>query len=162
MESSEPPADAAAPDPAGLAARRAADVGVTEEMIFELVDAFYEQARSDPTLGPIYQRVVGDRWAGHLAKMCDFWSAVTLGTHRFSGAPVEAHLRIGELRATHFGRWLYLFGRTARKVCPQSAAELFVGRAEAVAEGLQAAIAAARLGASACEADAAGPKKPAA
>jgi hemoglobin len=138
------PADVAARYRPRAAAKRGAIAGVTEEMIFELVDAFYERARSDPTLGPIYERVIGDHWAAHIVEMCDFWSAVMFGTGWFSGELVEAHLRIRELRPTHFGRWLYLFARTAHEVCPPLAAALFIATAETIAEDLQAAMAAAQ------------------
>ena len=63
-------------------------VGVTEEMIHDLVHAFYAKVRRDPALGPIFNRVIDD-WDHHLAKLCDFWSSVTLMSGRFKGAPME-------------------------------------------------------------------------
>ncbi len=113
-------------------------------MIGRLIDAFYARARADPTLGPIFERIIGDDWTHHLGKMRDFWSAVTLGTRRFRGSPMAAHVRIPELRATHFGRWLYLFRLTAREVCPPEAAALFIAKAEMIAESLELALASAR------------------
>jgi hemoglobin len=119
---------------------------VTEEMISELVQAFYARARRDPTLGPIFDRVIGERWDEHLAKMRDFWSAVVLGTRRFRGAPAQAHPRIEGLSATHFGRWLYLFRKAARETCAPDVANLFILKAEGIAERLEAAVVAARHG----------------
>jgi hemoglobin len=118
-------------------------VGVTESMIHTLVHAFYAKVRVDPALGPIFNRIIKD-WDPHLARMCDFWSSVTLMSGRFKGAPMAAHVRIEGLRPTHFARWLHLFRQTAREVCPPAAAELFIARSEMIAESLQLGIAAAR------------------
>jgi hypothetical protein len=42
---------------------------ITEEQIAVLVDTFYARVRQDETLGPIFERVVGDGWEPHLAKI---------------------------------------------------------------------------------------------
>jgi hemoglobin len=118
-------------------------VGVTEALIHTLVHAFYAKVRVDPALGPIFNRVIRD-WDPHLARMCDFWSSVTLMSGRFKGAPMAAHVRIEGLRPTHFARWLHLFRETAREVCPPAAADLFIAKAEMIGESLQLGIAAAR------------------
>jgi hemoglobin len=118
---------------------------VTEEMIHELVHGFYGKIRTDPALGPIFNGVIQPQaWPEHLQKMCDFWSSVMLMTGRFHGAPMPAHVRIPEIRPTHFARWLHLFGQTARELCPPEAAEAFVARAEMIAQSLQLGIAASR------------------
>jgi hemoglobin len=111
---------------------------VTEDMIHELVHAFYAKIRTDPALGPIFNRVIADSdWPAHLAKMCDFWSSVTLMSGRFKGSPMQAHLAIGGLRPTHFIRWLYLFEQTAHAVCPPEAAAVFVEKSQMIARSLQ-------------------------
>lgn len=117
--------------------------GVTEEMIQRLVHAFYGKVRKDPALGPIFNRVIAD-WDEHLAKLCDFWSSVLLMSGRFHGAPMAAHVRLPDIRATHFARWLHLFGETAAEECPPDAAALFLARAEIIAQSLQLGIAAHR------------------
>lgn len=119
---------------------------INEEMIHALVHGFYGRVRRDPALAPIFNREIGDGWDRHLAKMCDFWSAVMLGTGRFKGAPMATHARLPQIRATHFAKWLYLFELTAREVCPPDAAELFVRRAHLIGQSLQQAIAEARPG----------------
>ena len=113
-------------------------------MIHTLVHAFYGEIRTDPALGPIFNRVIGGEWDAHLAKMCDFWSSVLLMTGRFKGAPMVAHARLPELRATHFARWLHLFRQAAERLCPTDAAALFVAKSEMIAQSLQLGIAAAR------------------
>ena len=124
--------------PPGLAA------GVTEPMIAALVPAFYARVRADPALGPIFDRVIGDGWDEHLAKLCDFWSSVLLMTGRFKGSPMVAHARIAEIRPTHFARWLHLFRQSAERLCPPAAAALFVAKSEMIAQSLQMGIAASR------------------
>ncbi len=118
-------------------------VGVTEQMIHDLVHGFYGKIRADPALGPIFNRVVVD-WDEHLAKMCDFWSSVLLMTGRFKGTPMAAHARIPDLRATHFARWLHVFRQTTAEVCPPQAAALFVAKSVMIAQSLQLGIAAGR------------------
>ena len=121
-----------------------AAVGVTEAMIHDLVHAFYATVRTDPAIGPIFNRIIGDGWDAHLAKLCDFWSSVLLMTGRFKGAPMPAHIRIAEIRPTHFARWLHLFRQTAERLCPPGAAALFVAKSEMIAQSLQFGIAANR------------------
>src|SRR6185437_16195811 len=116
-------------------------VGVTEEMIHDVVHAFYATIRTDPALGPIFKRVIGENWDPHLAKMCDFWSSVLLMTGRFEGNPMTKHIAVGGIRPTHFARWLHLFRQTVEKLCPQPAAEMFVMRSEMIATALQRGIA---------------------
>jgi len=117
--------------------------GVTEEMIHELVHTFYARVRKDPAIGPIFNRVVED-WDHHLAKLCDFWSSVTLMSGRFKGSPMIAHTRIDGIRPTHFARWLHLFRQTAEEVCPPEAAALFAAKSEMIGRSLQLGIAASR------------------
>lgn len=114
--------------------------GIDETMIRTLVHAFYAKVRQDEMLGPIFNHVVQD-WDAHLAKLCSFWSSITLLTGRYKGKPVPAHLALPEIKGAHFERWLALFRETAVELCPPAAAALFVDRAERIAESLQLAIA---------------------
>lgn len=69
---------------------------ISEHDIHRLVHRFYARVRQDATLGPIFEARVTD-WDAHLAMLCDFWSALLLGTRRFKGAPIPAHARIPDL-----------------------------------------------------------------
>jgi hemoglobin len=111
---------------------------VTEEMIDELVRAFYGRVRVDPDLGPIFEGAIDD-WEPHLAKMVSFWSAVMLKTRRYKGSPVVKHNALSALRPEHFEIWLGLFRVTARDVCPELIAETFINRAETIGESLKLA-----------------------
>lgn len=116
------------------------EAGISEAMIQELVHSFYARVRADEMLGPIFDRAISD-WEPHLAKLCDFWSSVTLMTGRFKGQPMRAHALLPGIGAAHFDRWLALFRETARDVCPAEAAALFIDRAERIAQSLEMGIA---------------------
>jgi hemoglobin len=119
--------------------------GVTEDMIRQVVHAFYATVRKDPAIGPIFNRVIPEaEWPAHLAKLCDFWSSVLLMSGRFKGSPMAAHARIADLRPTHFARWLHLFRQTVEELCPRPAAELFVAKSEMIAQSLQLGMAVSR------------------
>jgi hemoglobin len=114
--------------------------GVTEPMIETLVRTFYARVRRDPLIGPIFNGAIHD-WDAHLAKLCDFWSSVTLMTGRYKGTPMRVHAELPGITREHFLRWLALFQATALTTCPAAAADLFVDRASRIAESLQMGIA---------------------
>jgi hemoglobin len=120
-------------------------VGITELVIKALVHTFYARVRIDPLLGPIFNRAVQD-WDIHLDRLCAFWSSVTLMTGRYKGTPMKAHAELREIAPTHFERWLALFQSTAIKTCPPGAAQVFIERANRIAESLQLGIAVHRGG----------------
>jgi hemoglobin len=113
--------------------------GITEEMTARLVHAFYARVRADTVLGPVFEGAIQD-WDSHLAKLCDFWSSVTLMTGRYKGRPVPAHVGLPGIGPAMFARWLGLFRETARKECPPSAAALYIASAERIASSLQMSI----------------------
>ncbi len=114
--------------------------GITEPMIRDLVHAFYANVRHDAVLGPIFEAEIED-WPAHLETMCAFWSSVTLMSGRYKGQPMLAHARIPGISRSHFARWLVLFRDTAGEICPADAADLFIDRAERIAQSLQLGIA---------------------
>ena len=118
-------------------------VGVTEEMIEQLVHAFYARVRAEPVLGPIFNGAIDD-WDEHLEKLCDFWSSVLLMTGRFKGRPMAVHVQVPDIQPAHFARWLDLFGYTARQVWPSAAAELVIEKAQMIGRSLQMGIAVSR------------------
>ena len=101
-----------------------AKTGIDKPMIERLVRLFYQRIQAEPVLGPIFDRAIGDGWDAHLAKLCDFWSSVMLMTGRFKGQPMAVHTRLPDIHRHHFARWLEMFARTARDVCPPKAAQV--------------------------------------
>src|SRR5690349_20038299 len=65
--------------------------GVSEALIRQLVETFYDRVIRDPELGPIFQNKLSGRWSEHLALMVDFWSSLTLRTGRYQGKPQASH-----------------------------------------------------------------------
>lgn len=102
-----------------------------EEQIALLVRRFYERARLDAALRPIFENAIAD-WDEHHRIVEDFWSRTLLDTQRYKGHPYGVHTRL-PLRPEHFDRWLELFRETAREVLPEEAAARAIGRAEHMA-----------------------------
>jgi hemoglobin len=114
-------------------------LGETE--IDHLVRAFYCRVRSDALLGPIFNNAIQD-WDHHLGKLVDFWSSVMLGSGRYKGQPMAAHLR----QATHmtpaaFERWLQLWAETTTARLRPAAAAALQEKAARIAESLGLGIA---------------------
>jgi hemoglobin len=110
---------------------------ISEDMIRELVHAFYAKVRADLELGPIFARVIGEDWDPHLEKMCAFWSSVILTSGRYKGNPMIAHMRLKMVRPPHFERWLALFRETTNDLFAPEIAQTFTARAENIARSLQ-------------------------
>lgn len=136
------------PEPTGSERRQAfaADVGartgLDEAMIGQLVHAFYDRIRMDVVLGPIFVARISD-WDSHIKRMRAFWSSVALMSGRYHGRPMPAHASL-PVDGDHFDRWLALFEETAREVCPPAAADLFISKAQMIAQSLEFGVASFR------------------
>lgn len=119
-----------------------ARTGLDEEVLVRLVHTFYDRARADSLLGPIFADHIAD-WPSHLERMVDFWSSVALMTGRYHGAPMPKHLPL-PVDQVHFDRWLSLFGQSAVDVCPPRGAAWVMERAERIAAAIGKNIADAR------------------
>lgn len=84
---------------------------VTLDDIKILVDHFYEKAKIDPLLGPIFNGVIKDRWPEHLEKLYRFWQTVLLEEHTYHGSPFVPHAQL-PVNKEHFDRWIQLFNQT--------------------------------------------------
>jgi hemoglobin len=115
---------------------------LTEELIRAVVDRFYADARRDPVIGPVFNRVIApEAWPHHLATIADFWSSMLLGSGRYAGRPMPKHMAIPELSDAHFQRWLALFRRTVEDLCPPDIAALFIERSERIGNSFRMNIA---------------------
>jgi hemoglobin len=81
------------------------------EDIRKLVDVFYEKVQSDVTIGPIFDKVIENRWPEHLDKMYRFWQTVLLTEHTYKGSPFSHHAPL-PIHKEHFDSWLKLFHET--------------------------------------------------
>ncbi len=116
--------------------------GLTEELIRSVVEQFYKEARRDPVIGPVFNRIIApEAWPHHLDVITDFWSSMLLGTGRYGGRPMPKHMAIPELSDHHFQRWLSLFRQTAETLCPPEIAQLFTERSERIGNSFRMNIA---------------------
>lgn len=93
------------------------DPSAEEAAIQTCVRAFYDLARADDLLGPVFNSSVKD-WSQHLILMDDFWSGALLGTQRYSAAPFPPHLKL-EMTQAHFDRWRELWVPTVKTTLPE-------------------------------------------
>ena len=110
---------------------------MTEQQLMTLVDRFYAKVREDAVLGPVFNAAVHD-WPEHLEKLSAFWSSVMLTTGRYKGNPMAVHMKQkSAIEPPMFGRWLELWGETAREILDERGASAVIEKAERIAESLK-------------------------
>lgn len=113
---------------------------VDRAFIGALVRDFYGRVRSDTRLGPIFASQIRGDWDPHLEKMTDFWCSVILKNGAYSGRPVPAHLKLKQVVEEDFDIWLGHFRKTVADRCPPDIADVFIERAERIAQSLKLAM----------------------
>ena len=79
-----------------------------------IVNDFYERARTDDVIGPVFnEHIADDQWDHHLERMYDFWNTALFGTSDYLGNPLGVHLGLG-LKDRHFDRWQDLMAQSIR------------------------------------------------
>lgn len=73
----------------------------------QLVNSFYQKAKEDDLLGPVFHSVIQD-WDKHLSTMYTFWQTILLNEHTYHGAPFFKHIPL-PIHTDHFNRWVELF-----------------------------------------------------
>ena len=121
-----------------ILSHRPVPAGLDEALIARVVADFYAKVRQDELLGPVFAAFIADDgWPRHLRLLQDFWSSMLLGSGRYDGRPMPAHLKLDMVEDRHFAHWLALFRETVERLCPPDAADLFLNRAERVANSLR-------------------------
>ncbi|MEA1649251.1 group III truncated hemoglobin [Nitrospirillum sp. BR 11164] len=119
----------------------------TEESLAVLVRVFYDRARQDALLGPVFEGALGTTegaWDRHRARIVDFWSSVLLSTGRYEGRPMVVHAALPMIGPDHFRRWLALFQETAQGLFTAAAADRLAEVSARIGRGLQMGLAVAR------------------
>jgi hemoglobin len=112
--------------------------------IARLVTTFYDRARADAWLGPVFDAFVAD-WDGHLRALTAFWAAQLRGRGTYRGQPVAAHIAMAaRIDPAMFDRWLTLWQDTAREVMEPQDADALIEKATRIAQVLRRAVAEAR------------------
>lgn len=114
-----------------------ANMGIDEAMIKKFVTHFYDVVHDDEILGPYFHNQMSATWDEHLEKMCNFWSAILLKTHRFNGRPMPAHTKLTGLQQSDFLHWLKTFEKTIKACCPPEAVPHIMKKAHMIANSLQ-------------------------
>lgn len=113
---------------------------IDEAGLERVVQAFYARVRADAELGPIFHDAVRD-WPDHLKKLTAFWSSVMLGSGRYKGQPVPAHLKHKDrIKPALFDRWLGLWNETTEALMEPDAATALQAKAARIAESLKLAL----------------------
>lgn len=98
------------------------------EDITLLVHTFYDKIRANQEIGSFFNETIQD-WEEHLEKLTDFWETSLFPVRKYSGNPIEAHIKVDEkfnntIEPSIFGLWLNLWFETLD--------ELFVGENVAI------------------------------
>ncbi len=84
-----------------------------------LVNTFYDQAKLNPVIGPIFNDIANVDWEVHLPKMYAFWASILLGDTSYSGNPMQKHIelsKITKLTEVEFSEWVSIFKATADRL----------------------------------------------
>lgn len=112
--------------------RQAAEMGVDDAFVSNLVDRFYARIQTDAVLGPIFAERIAD-WGPHLDQMKRFWRSILFSSGEYLGRPMPVHLAIPGLDKPLFARWLDLFAETLAEIGGGAAAEHVHERARMIA-----------------------------
>lgn len=104
----------------------------TLEDVKLLVNTFYGYIQKEELLGPIFNKIIQDRWPEHLEKMYRFWQTILLEEHTYKGSPFAPHARM-PLEEHHFERWLGIFFGTVDELFAGEKAEEAKWRAKKMA-----------------------------
>ena len=111
---------------------------ITEPALKEQVERFYDRARLDPMLGPVFARAIQD-WPPHIATITAFWTRTMLGAPGYAGNAFAQHQGKG-IEPEMFERWLALWRQTADELFDPEPARLLAGRAELIGRGLKSGL----------------------
>lgn len=75
-----------------------------------------------------------------MVKISDVWSTVVLASRRYKGNPMQVHIELPRLNQNNFERWLLLWRITTSELLGETHAEIFLSKAEFMAERLLSAI----------------------
>lgn len=101
-----------------------------------LVNAFYDQVKTNEVIGYIFNDIAKVDWEQHLPRMYSFWETILFGKENFKGNPMLKHILLSkqtELNKTHFDTWLAIWHSTIDKNFAGQKAEEAKQRAASIA-----------------------------
>lgn len=115
---------------------------LNEALVAHVLDVFYAKVRRDPELAPVFEKIIGDRWPEHMARIESFWRMALRLSRGYHGPDfMPAHLRHDAIRASQLERWLALFEETVEETVPVDLRAQFLRIARVMAENLQISLA---------------------
>lgn len=107
------------------------------EDLFRLVKAFYDTAKEDESLGPIFHQFVHN-WDEHAKTVARFWEGVLFNSGGYRGNPMNLHQQVDEtlghnLEKDHFDKWVGIWHQTTDRLFTGKNAELVKQRAANIA-----------------------------
>ncbi len=100
--------------------------------IEKLVNAFYNNIKTDAVISYYFTDVAQVNWEEHLPKMYDFWENILFCTGNYNGNPMMSHKELHEkspMTKEQFKYWTTLFTSTVDKLFEGSKAEEIKSRA---------------------------------
>jgi len=102
----------------------------------QLINSFYDKVKRDNVIGFIFNDVAKVNWEKHLPVMYDFWEGVIFLTGKYSGNPMEVHMKLNQrvkLGKEQFERWIKLFTETVDELFEGKKAGLAKEKANGIA-----------------------------
>ena len=105
----------------------------TFEDVKVFVDRFYEKAKQDELLGPIFQLRIEEReWAQHVEQIYQFWYSLLFSEKMYQGNPFAKHIGL-PIQKMHFDQWTQLFKQTIAENFAGTRADEAKHRADTIA-----------------------------
>jgi hemoglobin len=104
--------------------------------IQQLIVAFYEKVKVNPSIGFIFTELVTIDWDHHIPLIVDFWETILLDNPVYKKNAMEAHYHLNNkmpLQKIHFETWLGLFTTTVDELFEGKIATLAKTRAKSIA-----------------------------
>lgn len=107
-----------------------------KEDIQYLVETFYNNALTDPLIGPVF-KAAHFALETHLPVMVSFWETILFDVITYRGNPMLKHLELNQtvpLNPVHFERWMKIWTETVSEKFEGPLAEKAIIRAQSIAQ----------------------------
>lgn len=85
------------------------------EDIALFIKAFYENVKTDETIGIIFTQIIQMDWEHHIPLIVDFWESILLDNPVYKRNAMAVHYDLNKkypLQQKHFDAWLQIFSTT--------------------------------------------------